>query len=390
MLEVNGKVVARQSVEVLPDSRAKVEFNGMQLPYGFSRCAVVLEGSDKLPADDRFLFAVERTDPRRVAYFGSARTETYFRNALEAATGGAYVLTRGAEWRDADFVVVADATVEEAALTEYVRRGGAALLALGPATAASGHVPVTGQKALGTRYAERERERFLGIGSADSSYPPLARAGMWEGVRFYQAVQTEAGTARILAKLTDGTALLMEQKIGDGTVIVLASALDNLANDLPVSPAFVPFVEQVAQRLSGWQQAALNVAVDNAVESGAGGNSRAFEALDPDGQRALSLEESARGVPLVVSRAGFWEIRRGAGKTQMIAANIDRRESDLEPMPKESAELWAGGDVPQAGRSEAPAEVGMWPLGIWLLAAGLLAGLIEAWIASNYLSQEAA
>jgi len=389
VLEVNGRAVARQTVDVPPSSRAKVEFEGLDVPYGFAKCAVYLEGGDGLPADDKYLFAVERTDPQRVAFFGSSRTETYFRNALEAATAGAYVVERGGDWKQASFVVVADATPDEASLAEYVRRGGSVFIALGPANAAIGYVPVTRQKTAGTRYAARAGDRFQTLGMTDASYPALARAGLWEGVRFYQAVDAEPGSARVVARLTDGTPVLMEQRIGDGTVIVFASALDNLANDFPVHPSFVPFVEQVAHRLSGWEEAALNVSVDAALDFRSGGIAKAFEALDPDGHRALSLEETAKGTPLVVSRAGFWEVRRGAGKSQMIAANIDRRESDLEPMPKESAELWSGAGAPQTGSGGgSQQDETKWPLAVWVLGAALAAGLTESLIAANHLSRE--
>lgn len=389
-LEVNGRTVATQSVEVPAEGRAKVEFAGPDIPYGFARCAVVLQSGDGLAADDRYLFSMERTDPRRVAFYGSARTELYFRNALEAAAGGAYAVGREARPEEASFVVVADAQVDEASLSERIRRGGSALIALGAQSVTAGRVPVTGQKILGTRFAARAGERFLSVGPTDPSYAPLAKAGQWDGVRFYQVVQVEPGAARVYARLADSTPLLLEQKVGQGTVIVLASALDGIGNDLPLQPAFVPFVEQIAHRLSGWQEAALSVAVDTPLDFGSAGASMAFEALDPSGQRAMSMEESARGKPLIVDRAGFWEVRRAAGRSQMIAANIDRRESDLEPMPKESAELWGGGNSSSGSGGPSGGDNSRWPLAIWVLAAALLAAAVETFVASNHLTQEAA
>ncbi len=43
----------------------------------------------------------------------------------------------------------------------------------------------------------------------------------------------------------------MEKQIGEGHVLLFASGLDNLTNDLPVRPAFVPFVDRTARYLSG-------------------------------------------------------------------------------------------------------------------------------------------
>ncbi|MGC4053875.1 MAG: hypothetical protein QM757_32705 [Paludibaculum sp.] len=74
----------------------------------------------------------------------------------------------------------------------------------------------------------------------------------------------------------------------------------------------------------------------------------------------------------------------------MIAANVDRRESDLELMPKESAELWQspGTTSQQAGgRSNNESK---WPLAAWVLGAAVLAGLLEALVGSRHLVQETA
>ncbi len=387
-LEVNGKTVATKSVDVPPAGRVKVEFEGPEIPYGFSRCAVVMASGDGLAMDDRHWFAMERTDPRRVVFLGSPRAELYVKNALEAAAAGAYTVVRSDSFQDAAFVIVADAVPADAAFTEYLRRGGAALVAVGPVIAASSRVPGTGQRILGSKFATRDGERFLALGATDASYVPLARAGQWEGVRFYQVFEVEPGQARVYARLASSLPVLMEQSVGAGSVMVLASGLDNLGNDLPVHPGFVPFLEQAAHRLSGWQQAALDVAVDTAIDFPAGA-SRSFEALDPEGRRAMTLEESAKGAPLVLTRTGFWEVRRGAGRSQMIAANVDGRESDLEPMPKESAELWSGGAA-QEGTAGVGQEQVKRSLAIWVLAAAVLAAAVEAYVASKHLSQEAA
>ncbi|MBI5085716.1 MAG: BatA domain-containing protein [Acidobacteria bacterium] len=87
VLEVNGRPVARQPAQVPASGRAKVEFTGLDIPYGFAQCAVSLEPGDSLSADDRYLFTVERTDPLRVAFSG--RAPLFFRDALDASTRGA-------------------------------------------------------------------------------------------------------------------------------------------------------------------------------------------------------------------------------------------------------------------------------------------------------------
>lgn len=384
-LVVGGRVVARKDVDVPPEGRATVEFAGLDLPYGFSRCSVHLEPGDGLTADDEFLFAIERTDPLPLAYFGDRRAETYLRNALEAAAGGVFTLSSG-DWQRARAVIAAGAMPAEAELASAVRRGTGLLMVLGAADVARGRVPVTGQRIGGTRYAPRLAEGFFLVSRTDPTSPLIAKAAGWQGVRFYQVVAVEPSEARVLAALADGTPLLMEQRVGEGTVLVLTSPIDGLANDFPLQPAFVPMVEQAARRLVEWEDSTAVMAAGE-VLAVTGGGSRAFEVLDPQGRRALSFAESAQGAAVELIGTGFWRVMRGGGRDRMIAVNADRRESDLEPVPEETLRMWpAAAAAAGRGQGGTPPER---PLALWVLAAALAAAVAEAVLASYYLGKEA-
>ena len=73
-------------------------------------------------------------------------------------------------------------------------------------------------------------------------------------MRFFYAARVDASNARVVARLTDQTPLLLDKKIGEGRVLLLSSGLDNLTNDFPLHPAFVPFVEKTAEYLSGTER----------------------------------------------------------------------------------------------------------------------------------------
>ncbi|MBI5280386.1 MAG: BatA domain-containing protein [Candidatus Solibacter usitatus] len=366
VLEVNGRAVARQPADVPASGRARVEFTGLDVPYGFAQCAVSLEPGDALKADDRYHFAVERTDPLRVVFIG--RAPVFFRDALDASTRGAYAVDlSGAGIGKAAFVVLSDQSAwDEAALKSYVQRGGALLVLLGPSSVAAGRVPVTGQRITAGRYASRAAERFQTAGTMDESYPPVSRAARWQGVRFFHFVEVEAGTARVIVRLSGGAPLLMEQTVGAGKVVVMTSALDNLASDFPTQPAFVPFVEQLAHQLSGWRESAVAVAVDTVLD--------------------------VKGGRQTLDTAGFHEFFPGGGRKLVVAVNVDRRESDLEPMPADSAELWQAG--PRAGAEQSGSGGAQQrhrrPLAAWLLGLALAAGLAEVFIARTHLNREAA
>ncbi len=51
-LIINGKTAATRTVAVPAAGRATVEFDSLDVPHGFSRCAVRIDSADALPADD--------------------------------------------------------------------------------------------------------------------------------------------------------------------------------------------------------------------------------------------------------------------------------------------------------------------------------------------------
>jgi len=56
--------------------------------------------------------------------------------------------------------------------------------------------------------------------------------------------------ATVVARFDDGTAALVERRVGAGTVLTWTSSLDSYWNDLALRPVFVPFVHQ-AMKHSG-------------------------------------------------------------------------------------------------------------------------------------------
>lgn len=404
-LVVNGKVAATKSVNVPAKGKAKVEFIGLDAPYGWARCEVRVEGRDALPADDRFFFAFERSDPRKILFlYGprSQRSVLYFQSALGAAAEASFVVAPQPSGQAPEinpaaiaFVVLSDAgdlnPAFETALTAYVKGGGSVWVALGTTAAASRKIPVSGEAITGSRYASRTDERFFALASADETHPALRRAGRWEGVRFFQAVATEPGASKVIARLNDGTPVLLEKRIGEGRVLVFASDFDNTANDFPLHASFVPFVEQTARYLAGEEDRAPLLIAGTAFELRAPGSRvSSVEVMAPDGTRALGLEESARVPAVVVEHRGFYEVNRGAGRQELVPVNIDRRESNLALIPEESLALWQGsggtggpGAAPDAAVESAARRQN---LGLALLWAALALAVVESLWSSRHLS----
>ncbi len=174
-------------------------------------------------------------------------------------------------------------------MLRYVQAGGSVWIAEGTAAAHSTRVPVFGGSVLDSHDYSRTGDRYLNVSDADPSHPSVEKADRWSGVKFYFAVKVDPGDARVIAHLTDGTPLLLEKKIGEGSVLLFASGLDNLTNDFPLHPVFVPFVEQTALYLSGIERRSGARVVDSFLElRSSKEQSVGVEVIDPEGRSARS------------------------------------------------------------------------------------------------------
>jgi Aerotolerance regulator N-terminal/von Willebrand factor type A domain len=406
-LIVNGKTAATKPVAVPANGRATVEFQSLDVPYGFTRCEVRIDSADSFPADDVSLFAVERSDPRRALFVseaGDSRSPLYFRSALGSAVESAFALDVVSAGQAANaplskyaFVVLSDLisvpTSFESALMKYVQSGGSVWIVAGTSAAHNAHVPVFGGTILESRDYSRTSDRYLNVVDADPTHPSVEKADRWSGVKFYFAVRVDPGNARVIARLADQTPLLLEKKVGEGNVLLFTSGLDNLTNDFPLRPAFVPFVEQTALYLAGIQRRSGSRLVDSFLElRSSKEQSVGVEVIDPDGHRPLSLKESTSAQTYQLSRAGFYELQLANGRHDVVGVNPDRRESNLEVIPDDVLALWRGNSG--AGAQQAAAggsgQEQTQPYRLWwyIMLLVLAAALAESLLANRYLGAQ--
>mgnify|MGYP001796966612 CR=1 FL=1 len=85
-----------KSVNLPETRRATAEFTGLdQASYGFNTCEIRIDSADGLPADERYAFAVERTDAKKVAFVDSGQRPKVledFRAALNSLDDSAFQL----------------------------------------------------------------------------------------------------------------------------------------------------------------------------------------------------------------------------------------------------------------------------------------------------------
>src|SRR5579863_2421583 len=165
-LALDGKVLDTKSLDIPANGRASVEFVSLDSPHGFHKAEIRIEPNDSLREDDRFDFAVERTDPHPVLFLhdaGQQRDELYYRSALESVPEAGFVLEPLAVEQAANqslskyaFVVLSDVRALppglENSLRTYVAAGGSLLVSLGFNSSALQRVPVSGEIIQGSSY----------------------------------------------------------------------------------------------------------------------------------------------------------------------------------------------------------------------------------------------
>jgi hypothetical protein len=324
----------------------------------------------------------------------------YFKTALDAAGQSAFDVTPALADQTANlapskyaFVVLADVgalpPTFENQLRDYVRGGGSVLITLGRHSMSfGGKVPVTGQKIIETRYSGREGDRFQVASWLDTSHPSILKDDRWDDVKFLRAIKIDPGSARVVAKLSDQTPLLVDEQIGEGHVEVFASTFDNIDNDFPLHSSFVAFVDQTARYLARMDSGPPSVMVDSFAElRDSKEKGAAVDVVDPKGQRALTLDEATKAQNIQFTMAGFYDIRRPNGRNELVAVNADRHESDLTPATQDTLTLWQN-TANGTAETEAAATGDQRPLSLWwyVMLAVLALTVAESLLGNRHLS----
>ena len=412
-LLMNGKTIQSKTVNVPENGRGSVEFTGLdQASYGFNRCEIRIDSADSLPADDQYMFSVERTDPKKVLFVDDGRhpeAQEFFRAALNATPDSAFQLeplrpdvAANSDLSKYAVVVLNDLGALpsglEASLQKYVSSGGSLFEAIGPASAvAFPRVPVLDEPIDGTSYASRENELFFSVSDVDTGHDVMKSVERFDGVKIYLATNVGSTKSTVLARLSNGKPLVLERKVGEGKVLVFTSDFGAANNDMPRHYSWVPFVQKSIAYLggAGSGEQPANLSVGEYVELRTGNEKGAqAEVQDPDGQRVLSLEEAAQARNFELTREGFYEVRTAGGKRSLIAAHANRKESDLAVIPQETLDLWkaTGSSGSANGSGQGTGGEGNttpWPLSPYILLLLLGVALAESVVADRYLRPQA-
>jgi hypothetical protein len=433
-LEMEGHQVQTQHVKIGANAAASVTFTQFTLDRPIVK-GTVRAGTDPMPADNVFHFTVSPTAPVSLLVIdGGTRPESslYLSKALATSTAPAFetdvmpvsrVTPNNFEKRSV--IILNDTPFPPAAangaLKKFVERGGGLLIAAGEHTTWPQGETDLMPGTLGPS-VDRTAGRGATLGFLDHSHFVFEifkapRSGDFSAAQIYRyrtitprqaaAASVAAGSNvrlkpdataveadRVLARFDDGAVAAAERKVGQGRVIVWASALDDSYSDLPRRPVYLPLVHQLVKYLAQFEPSRSWQTVGQVVDVASLTKSRAnWVVVTPSGKRV------AQNGPLELDEQGVYDVRPAGGvvegtPAQAIAVNIDPAEADLTPLdPNELVAAVTGHAAPAAATS--PAETSAFDVkeaeklqGLWwyLLLAGLLLLAAET-VVSNRLSQ---
>jgi hypothetical protein len=190
--------------------------------------------------------------------------------------------------------------------------------------------------------------------------------------------------------MANGLPLLVDRKIGEGHVLIFASSFDNVDNNLPLQPVWLPFLEQTTHEMGGVGTSRGTYKVGSSVELRTVKEKNVpVEIIAPDGKRALTLAESATAVSFQFPTEGFYDVRRANGREELAAVNPDRRESDFTLLNPETVNLWkntgvgstSGTNAASAGNQKEETSELWW----WVLALLALMAIAEIVVSDRHL-----
>ena len=400
-LSLNGRQVQQRSVMVDAGGTANVSFDPLQLQAGPNRVTVSLQPDDGLAADDRGYVAMKRVAPRPVLLVSGdlrGRDTLYVASAMRTLTELSLQVDQSSAAKLGDrpslskysLIVLADAGALDAAdtakLEDYVKGGGALLMAFGPRSNSLTTVPLTGQAFAPVAKVGSGGKDYASVGAIDPSHPALRGVEGLRAARFFHYARIEpAAQDAVLMRLDDGTPLLLERDLGDGHVMLFTSTLDRQWNDLPVHSAYVPLIAGLANHMLGGEGFRTEAPLGSVLSLQAAGM-RGGQIFDPRGKPALALGGGSDSV--MADKTGFYELV-GGGEHALVAVNFDPRESDLTTMTADELARWTalGRAGPQSARSGAAVQAGprLTPLAQWLLWLLLVVIVMESWVGNWHL-----
>ncbi|MDR2705069.1 MAG: BatA domain-containing protein [Planctomycetaceae bacterium] len=437
---VNGiKQYSSTDIKLDPEGQEGHPFTIVFDRGGLHKGEVRLAGNDGNPLDDRLYFAMDVDQGIPVAVIKPMRHEIpfleetyYIEKALQTGAGGVSpirlttinkedLLTEPLQNYAAVIAVNLPAPEHDTAerLVQYVERGGHLIWTCGDNVYAEDYnrlndesngklfpLPILSQQAPDT---DSGKDAW-NIDSMDGNYPAFRNLvnprDLYTRVFVYRRIPFDIskGNAPTLASLDDGMPLLVQRRVGNGSVTFLGTGVHVSWTNLPIRPIFVPMINQLIFQLAGIEQTRLQTIAGQPLTFTFKDDERpqSVEIIPPSGEvlrrelkKGANAEISTTFVFEDTNQVGVYTLRPlGTARQVQIpfSVNIDGDEIDSAGLTDESCKtLFAGtpyvfvqaGDEIDSTFEQLKRGTSLWDMFLWMV---LIVLVCEAFI-SNRLSQ---
>lgn len=414
-IRIGGERLAQKAIDLAPGTSVDVPFEGTipQVQGRWAQGTAKIQ-ADNLTPDDTFFFAVPICQRPHVLLVegqqpGEERLRSgfYLKKALEAGETGAVppstIAPTGLDetsLEDYSAVFLADvATLSDRALVRlerYLQGGGTVAFFPGDLTGINelNHFDFLPATPIGEMDLPAGRLATL---ISEPTHPLIART--WDKSFPFPALpqrkliqwKPKSGEKTLLT-FSNGTPFVIASTRGSGRVFLINASADRAWGDFPLSPAFLPLVQQIA-RLSTEQNTgnSSRLVGESLPMTPNLPTDKALTVKSPDGN-TVTIPVGEKSI--LVERAettGLYTVTAGKDEVlQIFAVNADRRESNLKPIPKEAlqkvlpSESVTGLDGVRLWLSQSHGIIPIWPaLLLSALAVFALEGVLSNLLAKN-------
>jgi hypothetical protein len=258
-LDLNGQTVVDTNATLSPGVNSSVPIQWR--PPASGALSAIVDDPGGLGADNvRYLVLGDRSAARALVLTSGGQGGLFVSRAVETSAGEDGALeadlvtgTRLSQMSAEDIsshpviILLSTRNVERRAreqVAAHIRRGAGLFVAAGPDVDQSVLATLTDwQPPLS---AIEEGGDPLTLAATDPRHPIFRPFGTLAAnlgqVRFTRTWRVQPDGWSIVARFSNGLPALLERPLGEGRVVLFASDLDRRWNDLPLHPAFVPFV----------------------------------------------------------------------------------------------------------------------------------------------------
>jgi len=191
--------------------------------------------------------------------------------------------------------------------------------------------------------AEKIGKIAFGHPALESFSDPILQDSL-TSVRVWSYLRSAGAGKSALISLANGDPLVMEQKVGPGRIIFIATSADRDWNDLPVKTAYLPLIQSFTNYLAGGKRGALDDGVSvgstKEIPLAAGVVGKNIRITKPNKQESEVgvVADKDRSIARVEEndQAGFYRValpsgaEKDAGAPALYAVNAPFLESRLE------------------------------------------------------------